>query len=84
MPSFSVPVNIDFEFTLICDACGAALDYTEKQDSYGDYVYEIVLCDCVKDLITEGFSKGYDEGNKEGYSEGHIDGYKDGQESTII
>jgi len=79
MPSFDIPIRVEFEFGIQCNECGRDLDYAEKMDSYGNSVYKIVPCpDCQERVEDASYNEGASDGRAEGYKDGHEDGYDKG------
>ena len=82
MPSYNIPVSVEFEFEILCDRCGRDLDYEEKTNVHGNTVYNVEPCSRCEDVIQqEAYDAGYDSGNSDGYKSGHVDGYEEGQQS---
>ena len=75
MPSYNIPVSVEFKFEFTCDRCGTALDSSEHTTPSGT-VYGIEPCEKCKESFEQD---AYDVGNEEGFKIGHEEGYKEGQ-----
>lgn len=70
MPSYNIPVSIEFEFEFTCDRCGSALDSSAHTTPSGT-VYGIEPCEkCVSSFEQEAYDVGNEDGFKLGYEEG--------------
>lgn len=83
MPSFEVPVYIDFELSLICHNCVQKLEYGVTIKAPGQYVYSILPCTCQKELITDARELGFGAGHTEGHKAGYYSGLKEGIEEGL-
>ena len=85
MPSYNIPVSVEFKFEFTCDRCGTALDSSEHTTPSGT-VYGIEPCEKCRESFEQdaydvGNEDGFKLGQEDGYKAGHMDGYEEGQQS---